>query len=55
MKQHLFAPESAAVMLSALILFSGFAASSPASGKPAGYVSIPAGQLNMAVSMFYGQ
>ena len=55
LKQHLISPESAAAMLSALIPRADFAAPSPAGGRPVGYATIPARQLNMAVSMFYSQ
>lgn len=52
LKQHLFAQEAAAAMLFALIPRADFAAPALAGGKPAGYATIPARQLNMAVSMF---
>ena len=55
LKQHLIAPKPAAAMLSAPIPLAGFAAPSPAGGRPVGYATIPARQLNMAISIFCSQ
>ena len=52
LKQHLPAPESAAILLSALIPRADFVTPSRAGGKPADYATIPTRQLNMAVSTF---
>ncbi len=55
LKQHLIAPKPAAAMLSAPIPRVGFVTPSRACGKPAGYATIPARQLNMAISIFCSQ
>ena len=55
LKQHLPAPDSAAAPLSALIPRADFVTPSRAGGKPAGYATIPARQLNMAISIFCSQ